>query len=73
MSLDADDRALLEDVIDTVEELRRELRRLRTGELVARLSEADREEIARRVYERVDERLAPRELAQDEAPPRRRK
>jgi hypothetical protein len=55
-------------------ELLAELRRLRRDGIVARLSEAEREEIALRVFERVDERLAPAdaEQVQDE-PPRARK
>jgi hypothetical protein len=63
---------LLEDVLESTNELRQELRRLRTGELVARLSDADREEIANQVFERVDERLAPLDDTDTEGSPRPR-
>lgn len=57
------------DLLAALEELRGELRRIRREGLVARLSEAEREEIAGRVYERVDERLAPADADDvDDAP-----
>jgi hypothetical protein len=59
------------DLLEALAELRSELRRIRRDGLVARLSEAEREEIADRVFERVDERLAPAEIADDDAPTRR--
>jgi hypothetical protein len=46
-------------LLEALGELRAELRRIRRGGLVARLSDAERDEIARQVYERIDERLAP--------------
>ena len=64
---------LLEDVLDLGTELRKELRLLRTGELVARLSEADREDITNRVFEKVDERLAPLDDDEPEGAPRPRR
>lgn len=75
-----DDRDLLEDVLARCEELRVELRRLRTGDLVARLSDREREEIAQRVFELVDAQLLPdddagkptRDPAPRRRPPRRR-
>ena len=67
------DDELARDLLEALNELRGELRRIRRDGLVARLSEAEREEIAGRVYERVDERLAPAELAADDAPARRGK
>jgi hypothetical protein len=72
MTLDPRDRQLLEDVLDAASELRAELHRLRTGNLVARLSEADREEIAQRVHERIDERLAPHDDPDHDGAPTRR-
>lgn len=63
---------LLEDVLELGGELRGELRKLRTGELVARLSEADRDHIAAQVFERVDERLAPLDDDEPEGSPRPR-
>lgn len=63
---------LLEDVLESNKQLLQELRKLRTGDLVARLSEADREEIAARVHERVDERLAPLDDDEAEGAPARR-
>jgi hypothetical protein len=64
---------LLEDVLASNAALLQEIRKLRTGELVARLSEADRDQIAAQVFERVDERLAPLDDDQhtDGAPRRR--
>jgi hypothetical protein len=61
------------DLREAIDELLAELRRLRRGGLVARLSGAEREEIADRVFERVDERLAPAEAgaASDDEPPGR--
>lgn len=52
-----DDQAA--ELVEAMDELRAELRRIRRDGLVARLSEAERDEIARQVFERVDERLAP--------------
>jgi hypothetical protein len=63
---------LLEDAIESTRALTIEIRKLRTGDLVARLSEADREEIAARVHERIDERLAPLEDDDAEGAPRGR-
>ena len=63
---------LLEDVLESNKQLLEEIRKLRTGELVARLSEADREEIAHRVHERIDERLAPLDNDDAEGAPRPR-
>lgn len=64
-------RALLE----ALEEIRGELRQLRRTGVVARLSEAEREEVAERVFERVDARLAPAETrgSADDAPRERGK
>lgn len=60
-------------LLEAIDELRSELARIRRQGLVARLSDAEREEIADRVFERVDERLAPADSADlDDAPARRR-
>lgn len=62
------------DLLEAMNELRSELRRLKRDGIVARLSDAEREDIARRVYERVDTRLAPADArALDDAPRARRK
>lgn len=59
------------DLLEALGELRAELRKIRRDGLVARLSEAEREEISRRVFERVDERLAPADVrGGDDAPGR---
>jgi hypothetical protein len=60
---------------ETGRELVRELRRLRSGELVARLSEAERQEIAARVADRLEPLLRQRQAPVDETPkrPRRRR
>jgi hypothetical protein len=54
-------------------ELLTELRRARRGELTVRIPDHQLDEIAHRVLERVDERLAPREIPTDPAPATRRK
>jgi hypothetical protein len=49
-------------------ELLAELRRARRGELTVTIPDSQVDEIAHRVLERIDERLAPREIATDPAP-----
>jgi hypothetical protein len=65
-----DDQAA--ELLEAIDELRAELRRIRRDGLVARLSQAERDEIAAQVFERVDERLAPAETRQGDEPPRKR-
>jgi hypothetical protein len=61
------------ELLDALEENRTELRRIRREGLVARLSDGERDEIARQVFELVDERLAPAdERDADDAPGRQR-
>lgn len=62
--------AQLEQLYQAVEELRDELRRSRSEGLVVRLPDGQIEEIAYRVLERVDERLANPEPTTDTAPSR---
>lgn len=57
----------LEDLID---ELLDELHKAHRGGLVVRLSDAQLDEIAERVFARVDERLSAREPLPDAAPRR---
>ena len=57
---------------DEIRKLRRELRELQQGELVARLSPAERQAIAREVLDRLDERFArERQTVAEKAPPRK--
>lgn len=60
------------DLLEALNDLRQELRAVRREGLVARLSETERELIAARVFERVDERLAPAESDQLDEHPRHR-
>jgi hypothetical protein len=67
----ADLERLLAEVRDETRMLRRELRGLRAGELVARLTEAERQAIANHVLDRLDERFAhERQAAAEQAPSR---
>jgi hypothetical protein len=60
-----------EELVKELRELRRELRRIRDGELVARLTEAERQAIANHVLDRLDERFAAeRKQAAEQAPKR---
>lgn len=62
--------AQLEQLYYAVTELRDELRKARAEGLVVRLPDAQLDEIAYRVLERVDERLATVETPADPAPAR---
>lgn len=53
-----------------VGELLQELRHARRGTLVVRIPDTQIDEISHRVLERLDERLAPREVATDTPPAR---
>jgi len=64
---------LLADVLAEVKKLRGELRAVKANGIVARLSPAERHEVAVEVFEMVDERLAPPDVKRvDEAPRGRR-
>lgn len=66
-----EDSRLTERLLEAVETLTREVGRLRRGELVVRLSDLERDELAQRVIDRLDERSLP--LAEPaDAPPRGR-
>lgn len=60
------------ELLDALEETRAELRRIARQGLVAHLTDGERDEIARQVFELVDERLAPADSRDaDDAPGRR--
>lgn len=60
-----------DDLLVEVRALRRELRRIVDGELVARLTEAERQAIANHVLDRLDEHFAAeRQQASEQAPKR---
>jgi hypothetical protein len=61
---------MTEEELEAIEALTRELRRVRAGELVARLSEAERQEIAARVADRLEPILRQRSAPTEEAPRR---
>lgn len=61
---------LLTGVLEQTRKLRADLRRLEEGDLVARLSAAERQAIAREVLDRLDERFARERQAAAESPPR---
>lgn len=71
--LDPDDRELLENVLVQMGELRAELRRLRSHPVVARLSDAEHEQIAYRAAERVQDLLLAREPDPERAPDQHRR
>lgn len=56
------------DLLAAIDELRGELRRLKRDGIVVRLSDPERDEIARRVFDLLDQRLAPADTAADDAP-----
>lgn len=47
-----------DELLEAIRSLHREIRQLRHGELVARLTEAERDAIAQQVLDRLDERYA---------------
>ena len=65
------DRELLTELLDEVRNLRRQLRELHHGDLVARLTEAERHAIAELVTDRLDERLASERRDLTDKPPGR--
>jgi hypothetical protein len=65
------EQALLE-VLDELRALRKELRQIRHGdELVARLTQAERQAIANEILDRLDERFARERQTTHDRPPTR--
>jgi hypothetical protein len=65
------DRELAEALLEELRLTRKALRELRHGDLVARLTEAERHAIADLVCDRIDERLASERHSQLDTPPAR--
>jgi hypothetical protein len=61
------------DLAEEVAGLREQVRLLRTGKLTARLTEAEKDELAGRVAERLEPMLAALQRGRQEMPPKRPK
>jgi hypothetical protein len=64
---------LAAELLEEIRALRRAIRELQHGDLVARLTEAERQAIANHVLDRLDERLHAERAPATDTPPRRAK